>query len=162
MRVGAHRLREHIKFLSPLFVFIVAVWFLRLALDVAGAPQPVVRIFSLSLATPVSVLLMVLMMHVRRFGGYSSVVVSTLVLVAWEQLLIVGAIVFSVLTGMENIFTAPEFSVPGPDPHHLRHIVGHLTYGIGAGTLIGAAMGCLLLWLLRLLVPLREDSKDAQ
>jgi hypothetical protein len=82
------------------------------------------------------------------------VVLAACLLVVFEQVLIVAAIVFSTLTGMQNVFTEPEFSMQN-DPHHLKHIVGHLTFGIGAGMLFGAATGCLMLWLLRMLVPKR-------
>lgn len=57
------------------------------------------------------------------------------------------------LTGQANIFTAPEFSVQVDSPNHLRHILGHLTFVLGAGTLLGGLMGCLLLLLLRKIVP---------
>jgi len=78
----------------------------------------------------------------------------------WAQLLIVGAIVFAVVTGTENIYVAPEFSLPRShlDPYHLRHIYGQLTFGIGLGTLTGAGVGCLMLWLLRLLLPMSDKE----
>ena len=85
-------------------------------------------------------------------------VVASLLLNIWAQLLIVAAIVFAVITKTENIYTHPEFSMPHDDPLHLRHIYGHLTFVIGAETLFGAAVGCLLLWLLRTLVPMQEDD----
>lgn len=148
-----HRLGDHIKLLMPLFGFIAAVWLLRIMLGAAGVSHWLLGAVSVTVAASLSVLLAVLMIHVRRFGSYSSVVMSALLLVAWGHLLIVLAIVFSVATGLDNIFVAPEFSVPGEDRFHMRHILGHLTLGIGAGTLFGAATGCLLLWLLRRLVP---------
>ena len=73
-----------------------------------------------------------------------------------------SAIVFAVMTGVENIYTAPEFSLPWlqeSDPAHLRHIYGQLTFGVGLGTLSGAGVGCLMLWLLRLLLPMREKEQ---
>jgi hypothetical protein len=107
------------------------------------------------------VLLAALVIHFRQFGGYSNVVVSSLLLNLWAQLLIVGAIIFAVLTGIQNIYTAPEFSLPWlqqSDPAHLKHIYGQLTFGLGLGTLSGAAVGCLMLWLLRLLLPMGEKD----
>jgi len=40
------------------------------------------------------------------------------------------------------------------------HIHGHLTFGVGVGTLLGAAEGCLLLWLLRRLVPAARTNQQ--
>jgi hypothetical protein len=150
MKIGSHGLREHIRFLMPLFGLIAAVWLLRLILDKAGTPPSVVRMASVTVAGSASILLAVLLIHFKAFGGYANVVAAAFLLELWSQLLICGAISFSVLTGTENIYTAPEYS---PASGQLAHIVGHLTFGLGFGTLFGAGMGCLLLWLLRRIVP---------
>ncbi len=158
MRVGGHRIREHVGLLWPLFIFIALVWLLRMVLSAMGLPPSVPRFFSVTAAGALAVLLAVLLIHFRRFGGYTNVVVSSLLLNAWSQLLIVLAIVFSALTGIENVYTLPEFSIPSDGPRHLRHIYGHLTFMTGLGTLMGAGMGCLLLWFIRMIVPLEKPQ----
>ena len=152
MNICGRGLRDHVRLLAPLFGLIAIVWALRWALDAAEVPHGLVRYFSVTGATSLSILIAVWMIYTRRFGSYPNVVVASLLLVAFEQVLIVVAIVFSVISKIDNVFTEPEYSMPN-DPHHLRHILGHLTFGIGAGMLFGAATGCLLLWLLRMLVP---------
>jgi hypothetical protein len=150
MKIGGHGLREHIHLLMPLFGLIAAVWLLRLVLDKAGAPPTVVRIVSVTVAGAASILLAVLLIHFKAFGSYGNVVVAAFLLEFWSQLLICGAIAFSALTGTTNIYTAPEYSFhscPG------KHIFAHLTAVLGFDTLFGAAMGCLLLRILRRLVP---------
>jgi lysylphosphatidylglycerol synthetase-like protein (DUF2156 family) len=146
-------MRDYLRLLWPLFVFLTAVWFLRLILSGVGCPLTMTRFFSVTAAGALAVFLSVLLIHARRFGGYTSVVVASLLLNAWSQILIVLAIIFSVVTGTVNVYTLPEFSGKGPDPLHLRHIIGHLTFAVGLGTLFGAGMGCLLLWLMRIMVP---------
>jgi hypothetical protein len=153
MNVGGRRIREHFRFLRPLFAFITVVWLVRLALGAAEAPVWLLSVFSVTAAVPTAVFLAVLLIHVRNFGSYPNVVVASLLLNSWGQLLVIAAVVFSVITNTTNVFTWSEFSMPGDDPLHLRHIYGHLTFGIGLGTLFGAGMGCLLLWLLRTIVP---------
>jgi len=155
MKICGRGLRDHIRLLAPLFGLITLVWALRWGLDAAGLPHGLVRALSVSGATSLAVLIAVWLIYTRGFGSYPNVVVASLLLVVWEQLIIVVAIVFSVLTKIENVFTEPEFSIPTEDPYHIKHIVGHLTFGIGAGMLFGAATGCLMLWLLRMLVPSR-------
>jgi len=156
MRIGQHAFREHLKLLAPLFGVIAAVWLLRLLLaSIPGMPVAVVRAMSISVFVPICIILATLLIHTKRFGGYANVVVSAFLLVTWGQILIVSAVAFSVLTGIQNIYSAPEYSVPG-DTGHSRHIMGHLTVGIGLETLIGALMGCLILYLLRRTIP---DSK---
>jgi hypothetical protein len=100
-----------------------------------------------------ALLLAVLLIHFKGYGGYASVVMSAFLLTAWSEFLIIAAIVVAVQTGTPNIYTAPEYSMTVEDPRHLKHTYGHLTYGIGLGTFSGAALGSLLLWLLRRLVP---------
>ena len=154
MNMCGRRLRDHVRLLAPLFGFIAAIWALRWALDAAGAPHGLVRALSVTGATSLAILVAVWMIHTRGFGSYPNVVVASILLVVFEQALIVAAIVFSVLTRTANVFTKPEFSMPD-DPNHVKHILGQLTFGIGAGVLLGAATGCLMLWLLRTLVPAR-------
>ena len=155
MKIFGHGLSDYIRLLAPLFGLIAAVWALRLVLDAAGAPPGVVRVFSVTIAGTISLLLAVVLIHTRRFGGYPHVVVAVALLVFWEQLLIVGAIAFSMLTGTQNVFAAPEYT-----PHaqsQVQHIVGHLSFGLGFGTLFGTAMGCLLLWMLKRFVPVAAE-----
>jgi len=153
MKIGGHGMREHIRLLAPLFVFIAAVWFLRWILAAAGSPGWLVLMISVTTATAVAILLAVVMIHFRKFGGYPNVVVASFLLNIWAQLLIIAAIAFAVLTNMPNIYSALEHSVAGYDPNHYSHMYGQLTFGIGTGTLVGAAGGCLLLFLLRRMIP---------
>ena len=159
MQIGGYRLRQHLKMLAPMFFLLAAVWALRWIIGSVGAPAWLLQITSITAATPVAVLLAVLVIHFRRFGGYANVVVSSLLLNLCAELLVVAAIAFSVLTDIPNVYTVPEFSISGLDPQHLRHMRGHLTFSIGIGTLAGAAMGCLLLFLLRRLVPAKPAAE---
>jgi hypothetical protein len=120
---------------------------LRMILAAAGAPRGLVMVASVTIAHAFCVLLIVMLIHVRRFGGYANVVVASFLFTAWSNLLVSVAIAFTALTGKENIYSAPEFSSHLLSP--MKHIIGHLTFGIGFGTIIGSAMGCLLLLLLR-------------
>jgi hypothetical protein len=153
MRIGNHSLREHIRLLMPLFGFMMAVWALRIVLDAAGAPQAVVYACSVTVAGAVAVVMAVLLVHARHFGSYPSVVAAAFLLALWQQVLISAAIAFALLTRTQNVYTRPQFH-PGMPP--LQHIQAQLTWGVGFSTLLGSAMGCILLWLLRRLVPLAE------
>ena len=151
MKIGGQRLRDHLRLLWPLFGFIAAVWSLRMVLYAAGAPHLVMRWCSVTVAGAASVMLAVFLIHVRRFGSYPNVVLVAFLIVCWQQLLIVAAIAFSIFTRTHNVFMDPEFAGHFTP---IANILAHLTFGLGVGTLFGSAMGCLLLWLLRKLVPL--------
>jgi hypothetical protein len=155
MNISGRSFGEHIRLLTPLFGLIAAIWVLRWSLFHLGLPLSVVRYLSVTAILPVCILLAAVLIHVKRFGGYSNVVLSAFLLVMWSQALIVAAILFAVLTGIDNVYTLPEFSALGPDPNHTRHIRGQLTFGIGFESLSGALIGCLFLFILRRIAPSR-------
>jgi hypothetical protein len=158
MTVASLGVRDHVRLLVPLFALIAAVWALRLVLDASGAPNGIVRLVSVTVAGAVSVLLAVVLLHFRRLGRYPNVIVATILLVFWAQLLIVLAIAFAAVTGVQNVFATAAYSPHGSGP--LRHIAGHLTFGLGFGILVGSAMACLTLWTLRRLVPLESERRS--
>ena len=159
MKVHGHGLREHIRFLAPLLLFVLIVWILRMFLGVVNVPLWFSKLFSVSAAGVIALLIAIFWIHARGFGSYPNVVMASFLINAWTHLLIILAILFAVSTGTENIFTRPEFSIKGDDALHIHHILGHLTFGIGANTLFGAGMGCLLLWLLRVVIPAPPQKK---
>src|SRR3974377_2418833 len=146
MNFGEHGARGLFRLLGPAFVIVAAVWLFRLIIAAAGTPHWLARMISVTVAATVSVLLSVVLIHVRRFGGYATVVVASLLINVWAQVLIILSILVSILTKTENIYSAPEFSY---GLNQWAHLYAHLTSGIGAGTLVSAAEGCLFLWLLR-------------
>jgi hypothetical protein len=146
MKIGEHGLRDHIRLLAPLLLLLVGVWILRLVLYAAGVPSFVLHIVSVTLAGVASILLAAIIIHARRFGSYTSVVAAAFLLSCWQQFLISGAILFTAVTGVVNVYSAPEFSF-GEGPW--AHIAGHLTFGVGSGTILGTVMGCAVLWVLR-------------
>lgn len=147
MNINGHGLRDHIQLSAPLFGVIAAVWGLREISDAARAPEIVIHILSVTVSVPLCVIMAVLLIHVRRFGGYANVVFTAFLLVFWGQLLIVAAIAFTAFTRIETVYAEPEYSFHGMSPW--QHVIGHLTFGVGLQTIFGAAMGCLLLWMLR-------------
>lgn len=155
MKIQGYTLREYWQLAAPLFALILIVMLLRLIVGFLHAPGWVVKVLSLNGASSLAAVIAILLMHVRKFGSYQHVFIVTFMLIVFREILIIAAILFTVLTGIDTIFAAPEFSLPKDDPHHIRHIVGHLTFGIGGGTLLGGAMSCLLLFLLRRIVPPR-------
>jgi hypothetical protein len=149
MNINGFSLRDHLRLLAPLFGLIAAVWALRIVLAEMGASRLVLSICSVTTAGAVTLLLAVWLIR-RHVGGYANVVAAIFLLECWRQGLVIAAIAFAALTGTQNVYTAPEFSL-GLSP--LRHIIGQVTFGIGLGTLFGSATACLLFWLLRKFVP---------
>lgn len=156
MKIGGHGLREYLRLLAPLLSVIAAVWVLRMVIAMAKVPHDVVRLMSVTLAGSLSVLAAAFLIHFKRFGSYASVIGAAFLLVVYYQGLIVLAIVFATLTGTTNVFVAPEF---GGRMTNTQHILGHLTFGVAANSILGAAMGCLILRMLRVFVPLKGGAQ---
>jgi hypothetical protein len=157
MKIEGHRFRDSVHLLAPLFVLIGAVWALRMVVFAAGArPGSVwLHVISVTVTGAASILLAVLMIHHRRFGSYPSVVAAVFLLIAWEELLISAAIAFATITGTVNVYCLPEYSF-GQSPWH--HIAAQLSLIVGSRTILGAAMGCLLLWMLRRVDPMEGQK----
>ena len=150
MKWSGRSLGEHVRLLIPVLGFVTGVWALQLILLSLGAPLWLIRPVSIVLATAISVLLVALLVHRKRFGGYSNVVAAIFLLMVWVQVLISLRILVVLLLGLE---------IPNRPPRHppeLSHVMVHLTVGLGFTTVLGSAMGCLLLFLFRKLVPTRK------
>src|SRR3989442_10055472 len=102
MKVCGHGLRDHIRLLVPLFALLTGVWALRLILAAAGAPIGLTRYASLTVMGPAVVLLAALLMHERRFGSYTNVLLASFPLDASAEVFILAAITFTRITGMHN------------------------------------------------------------
>jgi len=147
VNINGHGLRDHLRLVAPLWGLIAAIWALRLIVAAAGAPHVLVRVVSVTIAHTFCILVVVMLIHVRRFGSYANVVFASFLLACGSNVLVAAAVAFTALTGKVNIYSAPEFSGHMLTP--MQHVVGHLTFGIGFGTIFGGAMGSLLLWMLR-------------
>lgn len=146
--------REMVRLFLPLFGVVSAVWLLRLILGAAGAPDWLLAPLSITLVTPASVLLAVVLIHAKRAGGYGLVALASLLLAALGQILVALAVAFTIATGIQNVYSYPEFS---PQTSQLAHVYGHL-FLIVPFTVLGTVMGCVFLFALRILVPAR--AKD--
>lgn len=147
---------EYLRFLAPALSLVTAVWALSLILYVAGVPAWLVRPFSVILAAAISVIMISLLVHVRHFGGYSNMIFAILIVMVWVQVLIVLRILLILALGIQDIFP-PRIGHQGPV---MQHIFGHLTFGVGFSTALGSAMGCLLLFFLRRLIPVSTSQGD--
>lgn len=136
-----------LSILQPGFLLIVACWLGRLLFAAGGLPRFFVYVTSLSVAAPLAIILTTVLLHARGQSSYRRVFLSAFLLVGCAQLLIITAIVFALQTGIDNVYTAPAFSIPN-DPQHVAHLWGHLV-AIPFGTVVGGGIGSLVLWLLR-------------
>lgn len=149
MKVNGRTLSEHLRLLKPFFWVLALVWALRYVVALAGGPTWLVRSFSLIFLAPILIAVMVLVVHIRRFGGYSNVIVATFLLTFFVHLLIASGILLTETMGIERVMRPSVRHAPPT----LTHAIGHLTFGLGMGTILGAALASILLFVLRMVVP---------
>ncbi|GAB4233010.1 MAG: hypothetical protein Kow00109_05620 [Acidobacteriota bacterium] len=146
-----------LKMLGPFLLIIAAVWLLRLLLaEVDAVPRGLLRFLSVSAVTPLCVVVAASIIHFRRLGGFTAVVITAFVLVAWAEILVSLAVLATWVTGWVNVYSHPRFS-PKPSVDYWRHILGHLTFGIGFGALFGGLIGGVVLVLLRWIAPISRE-----
>ncbi len=149
-------LRQHLKLIAPMLGIVMAVWAIRILAYEAGFSLTTVRLFSVTLTVQICLVLAVVQIHLRK-GRYFSVVMASLLFNLWAQLLICSMLLFAIVTGTSNVFTHPQFAVPGATNLWVQ-IRGQMTLVLGFNMLFGAATGSLLLFLLRWMLPQRRGD----
>jgi hypothetical protein len=98
----------------------------------------------------VAVIYIALRMHSTGFGSYRHLLVTYALLNLTTQIVSILGIVIAMVTGTQNILSAPEFSF---GTGNVTHLVMHLTVGMIAGTLVPWAIGSLIFTIARKLAP---------
>ena len=137
---------DYLYFQKEFLVAASAVGFARLGLSLAGLADSTVAWLSMSAVALAAVLYYGVAVHTRRFGSYKQL----LPLVFFQVALVHGIAALGILVsiaGFPNVFTAPEFSGPVPNPNPWTHLMAHLTIGIVVPTLLLWGIGSLFLLL---------------
>src|ERR1051325_8866089 len=100
---------EYIQFEKWILVLIVAAFVSRLALGLSGVPVSTTRWVSINLVLLVGLVYCSVAVHTRRFGSYKQLLGLLFVQTAFAHILIAFGILLGVVTGTDNIYTAPEF-----------------------------------------------------
>jgi hypothetical protein len=138
-------LSDYLSFQKGFLVATGAVGFGRLGLSLAGLQDSTVAWLSMSALALAAALYYGVSVHARRFGSYPQL----LPLVFFQVVVTQGIAVLGILVsiaGFPNVFTAPEFSGPVPNPNPWTHLIAHLTIGIVVPTLLLWGIGSLLLF----------------
>src|SRR4030095_7248459 len=119
---------EYVQFQRWILILIVAAFVSRLAIGLSGVPVPTARWVSINLVLLVGLVYCSIAVHTRRFGSYKQLLGLLFVQTAFAHLLIALGIALAIVTGIDNIYTAPEF-FGGSSGKNWLHVLAH---GIGA------------------------------
>lgn len=129
---------EYIQFQRSILILIVAAFVSRLALGWTGIPIPTARWISINIVLLAGLVYCSVAVHTKRFGSYKQLFGLLLVQNAFAHLLIAFGILLGIVTGVDNIYTAPEF-FGGSNGRNLPHVLAHM---------IGALVVPVIFWLI--------------
>jgi hypothetical protein len=161
MTIFGKSLSEYIRFQGPILGFILLVGIARLALSLGGVSSSVVKYFSITVAGLVGVVVYSIGVHIRAFGGYKQLLVLLGIQNLTAQVFTAAAIALAIFTGQDNIYSLPEYS-GGVDGKTWGHAGAHVVLATIALTLLGWAVGSLILFVTKKVAPAAEGSPSSK
>jgi hypothetical protein len=146
MKIFGKSLGEYVRFSKVFTILIAVIGITRLALSLGGAPDAVTAWFSMTAVLWIGVVYYAIRVHTSGFGAYRHLLPVVALLNITSQTISIAAIIIAVFTGVDNVFSAPEFSF-GADGKTWFHAGAHLVLGTTAGTIIPWLIGSLVLFI---------------
>ncbi|MBI4382395.1 MAG: hypothetical protein HY574_14555 [candidate division NC10 bacterium] len=160
MHIFGKGLSEYVAFTRLFLGLILVVGIVRLALSFGGVPNSTAKWLSITAVVWIGVLYYSIRVHTSRFGSYKQLLPIYVLQGLVAQAIIVPAIVIAILTGSDNIYSAPEYSFGG-DGKTWLHAGAHLVLGTTIGPLVGWLVACLIMFATKKLVKRGKDTKAA-
>jgi hypothetical protein len=145
MNVFGRRFSEYVQFCRFFLILIAICGIVRLALSVGGVPNSTAKWFSVTTLVWIGVLYYSVRVHTTRFGSYKELLVLCVLQNLVAQAVIISGIILAIITGTNNIFSAPEYAFGGNGATWF-HVGAHLLIGTTAGSLVPWLVGSLVLF----------------
>jgi len=120
---------EYIQFERWILILIAVVFVIRLALPFMGASIGLARWVSINLVLLVGLVYCSVAVHRARFGSYKQLYGLLLIQIVFAHVLIALAIALAIVTGTDNIYTAPEF-FGGNSGRNWAHVFIHIVAAV--------------------------------
>ena len=150
---------EYVRFEKVVLWIIAIVGVGRLALSLAGVSNSAAKFVSITVVTLLGALYISAKVHTSGFGSYKQLLPLVWIQSALAQLIVAASIILGIVTGKNNIFTAPEYS-GGGDGKNWGHVGAHLVLGLVVAPLVLWLVGSLVLWITKKVAP-RDTSRAA-
>jgi hypothetical protein len=144
MQIFGKSLSEYIRFQKPILIAILVVGLLRLILSLAGVPVGTVQLFSMTVVALAGAIYYGVRVPRTGFGSYRHLLPLVVIQSALANGIAIMGILIAFATGQENIFTTPDFGGDGT-----FHVIGHLIFGIGIGSLLSWGISSLVMLITR-------------
>ena len=143
---------QYLGFQKVLLGLIVLVFLVRLGMSMAGTPNSVARWVSVTVVMLFGVLYYGVAVHTSGFGSYKQLYPLVLFQSLVGEGLVALAIVLAIVTGTDNIYTAPEYS-GGGDGKTWFHVGAHVVVAAIVFPLISWALSSVILLVTKRLAP---------
>jgi len=151
MTIFGKPLAEYVAFAKLFLILIPLVGLLRLGLSLEGMPNSTVQWFSMTALGFIGMVYFAIRVHTTGFGSYKQLLVIVAMQNLMAQVVAIIGILLAIVTGVGNIFSAPEFSFGGQNPW--LHLAAHVFIGTTVGSLVPWAIGSLILAVTRKMSP---------
>src|SRR6185295_11477043 len=159
MTIFGKPLSEYIAFAKLFLLLVLAAGLIRLTLSLEGVPNSTTRWFTMTGLAWIGLIYYSIRVHTTGFGSYKQLLVIC-VLIDWiAQAIAVTGIVIAMYSGVDNVFSSPEFAF-GRDGKTWIHLGAHLLIGTTAGALIPWGVGSAILALTRKRTSLNSASME--
>ncbi|HEY6293321.1 MAG TPA: hypothetical protein VI455_17355 [Terriglobia bacterium] len=124
MKIFGKSLSDYLSFEKGFLILILAVGLGRLVLSLLGVPNSTVKFLSLTVVFLLGMLYYSVRVYTTGFGGYMQLLPVIALQVILGNCIIIAGIMLAIVSGKDNIFSAPEFS-GGADGKTWGHVGGH-------------------------------------
>jgi len=142
------RFSEYVRFQQVILGLILVVGLAKLAMTLAGMPNSTTKWLSLTVLTLVGVFYYGVRVHTSGFGSYKQLLPLTFNQNVLAHAIVIVGIVIGIVTGHDNVFTAPEYS-GGGEGKTWGHVGAHVLVGMIVATLLGWLVASIVMWVTR-------------
>ena len=143
---------QYLSFQRLFLVAIVVVFVVRLALSLAGTPNATARWVSVTGVLLLGTLYYGVAVHTRGFGSYKQLYPLALFQSLLGEGLVALGVALAIVTGQDNIYTAPEFS-GGVDGKNWLHVFAHVVVAAVVLPLVSWGISSLVLLVTKKVAP---------
>ena len=126
MKIFGKSLSEYVSFARGFLILVLVVGLARLILSLLGVPNATTKFLSITVVFLLGMVYYSVTVYTSGFGSYKQLLPVLALPVILGSCIVISGIVISILTGKDNIFSAPEYSPGRVDGKNWAHVGGHV------------------------------------
>jgi len=126
MKIFGKSISEYVSFDRGFLILVLVVGLGRLILSLLGAPNSTTKFLSITVVLLLGMVYYSVTVYTSGFGSYKQLLPVMALPVILGTCIVITGIVIAILTGKDNIFSAPEYSPGGVDGKNWGHVGGHV------------------------------------